>query len=192
MTGYAGGPPVLPEIPYTDYTAGEQTVFAVMAALVHRLNTGQGQFIDVSQAQTASATVPEALLDFTVNGRTEPRMGNQDPDMAPHGCYPCRGDDRWIAIAVADGAQWHSICNTLGQPSWATEERFIDASSRLRHREELDRLVGGATADWDAHETDGTSPSRRSSGGRSLGRQRPAVRQAPDRAALLRGGVPSS
>ena len=49
MTGYADGPPVLPEIPYTDYTAGEQTVFAVMAALVHRLNTGQGQFIDVSQ-----------------------------------------------------------------------------------------------------------------------------------------------
>ena len=107
MTGYAGGPPVLPEIPYTDYTAGEQTVFAVMAALVHRLNTGQGQFIDVSQSQTASATVPEALLDFAVNGRTEPRMGNQDPAMAPHGCYPCRGDDRWIAIAVADDVQWH-------------------------------------------------------------------------------------
>ena len=152
MTGYADGPPVLPEIPYTDYTAGEQTVFAVMAALMHRLKTGQGQFIDVSQSQTASATVPEALLDFTVNGRTEPRMGNQDPDMAPHGCYPCRGDDRWIAIAVADDAQWHSLCNTLGQPSWATEERFIDASSRLRHREELDRLVGGTTAGWDTHE----------------------------------------
>jgi crotonobetainyl-CoA:carnitine CoA-transferase CaiB-like acyl-CoA transferase len=152
MTGYADGPPVLPEIPYTDYTAGEQTVFAVMAALVHRLNTGQGQFIDVSQSQTASATVPEALLDFTVNGRTGSRMGNQDPDMAPHGCYPCRGDDRWIAIAVADDAQWHSLCNTLGQPYWATEERFIDASSRLRNREELDRLVGGATAGWDTHE----------------------------------------
>ena len=53
---------------------------------------------------------------------------------------------------MADDAQWHSLCNTLGQPSWATEERFIDASSRLRHREELDRLVGDATAGWDAHE----------------------------------------
>ncbi len=152
MTGYADGPPVLPEIPYTDYTAGEQTVFAVMAALVHRLNTGQGQFIDVSQSQTASATVPEALLDFAVNGRIEPRMGNQDPDMAPHGCYPCRGDDRWIAIAVADDAQWHSLCGVLQRPAWAQDARFGDAAGRLRHRGELDQLVGEATAGWDAGE----------------------------------------
>ncbi len=152
MTGYADGPPVLPEIPYTDYTAGEQTVFAVMAALVHRLNTGQGQFIDVSQSQTASATVPEALLDFAVNGRTEARMGNQDPDMAPHGCYPCRGDDRWIAIAVADNAQWHSLCGVLQQSAWAQDARFGDKAGRLRHREELDRLVSEATAGWDVRE----------------------------------------
>ena len=57
MTGYEGGPPVMPEIPHTDYTAAEFTVYAVMAALMHRLGTGQGQFIDISQAQTASATV---------------------------------------------------------------------------------------------------------------------------------------
>ena len=152
MTGYADGPPVLPEIPYTDYTAGEQTVFAVMAALVHRLNTGLGQFIDVSQSQTASATVPEALLDFAVNGRTAPRMGNQDPDMAPHGCYPCQGNDRWIAIAVADDAQWHSLCRVLQRSAWEQDARFNGAAERLHYRNELDRLVGEATAGWEAHE----------------------------------------
>ena len=78
-TGYADGPPVMAEIPYTDYTAGEHTVFAVMTALMHRLRTGQGQFIDVSQAQTSSSTIPEALMDFSANRRLPTRIGNQDP-----------------------------------------------------------------------------------------------------------------
>ena len=152
MTGYQGGPPVMPEIPYADYTAAEYTVFAVMAALMHRLSTGKGQFIDVSQAQAASATIPEALLDFSVNRRTEPRMGNAHPTMAPHGCYPCKGDDRWIAIAVADDGQWLSLCRVLDRPEWHDDSRFMNAQERLRHREELDRLLGATTCDWDAYE----------------------------------------
>ena len=94
ITGYRDGPPLMSEIPYTDYTGAEHTVFAVMAALIHRQKTGQGQLIDVSQTETATATVPEALMDYAVNGRTTPRIGNEDPVMFPHGCYPCRGDDR--------------------------------------------------------------------------------------------------
>ena len=77
-TGYADGAPVMAEIPYVDYTAGEHTVFAVMAGLMHRLRTGEGQFIDVSQAQAAAATIPEVLLDFAANGREATRMGNSD------------------------------------------------------------------------------------------------------------------
>ena len=152
MTGYEGGPPAMPEIPYTDYTAAEHTVYAVMTALMHRLRTGQGQFIDVSQTQTASATVPEALMDFSVNGRIQPRMGNEHPAMAPHGCYPCEGDDRWIAIAVGDESRWHALCRVLGRPQWAKEGRFVDGLGRWRHRKELDGLVGEATREWDAHE----------------------------------------
>ena len=94
-TGYTGGPPVMAEIPYVDYTSGEHTVFAVMTALMHRLRTGEGQFIDISQAQAASSTIPEALLDYSANGRLPTRTGNGDSQMSPHGCYPCRGDDRW-------------------------------------------------------------------------------------------------
>ena len=152
MTGYADGPPALPETPYTDYTAAEHTVYAVMAALIHRLRTGRGQFIDISQTQTVSATVPEALMDFSVNGRIEPRMGNAHPAKAPHGCYPCLGDDRWITISVADDAQWQALCQELGQSGWAEDDRFIDAVSRWRQRDELDRLVGEATRGWDARE----------------------------------------
>ena len=151
MTGYAGGPPAMPEIPYTDYTAAEHTVFAVMAALMHRLRTGRGQFVDVSQAQAASATVPEALLDYSVNRRIEPRSGNGHPAMAPHGAYPCRGDDRWVVIAVSGDAQWHALCRTLGRLDWLEDQRFSDGLRRWRHRTELDRLLGEATKGWDAH-----------------------------------------
>jgi benzylsuccinate CoA-transferase BbsF subunit len=152
MTGYSGGPPAMPEIPYTDYTAAEHTVFAVMAALMHRLRTGRGQFIDISQTQTASAAVPEALMDFTVNGRVGPRLGNEHPAISPHGCYPCRGEDRWIAIAVADDNQWWALCRAVGRPGWTEDGRFVDALGRWRHRNELDRLVGEVTREWDAHD----------------------------------------
>ena len=152
VTGYRGGPPVVPEIPYSDFTAAEHTVFAIMAALVHRASTGKGQFIDVSQTETLSSTIPEALMDYTVNGRTQPRMGNQDPAMAPHGCYPCRGDDRWIAIAVGSDQEWTALCDVLDAPPWTADSRFASAGARRQHLEELDRLLAESTSQWDPHE----------------------------------------
>ena len=149
-TGYPDGPPVMAEIPYVDYTAGEHTVFAVMAALVSRLRTGQGQFIDVSQTQAAAATIPEALLDFAANGRMPARIGNADPVMAPHGCYPCAGQDRWIVIAVSADSEWQSLCGVLGRRDWAEDARFSSALDRLRLREQLDDMLAEATAGWDA------------------------------------------
>ena len=151
-TGYVGGPPVMAEIPYVDYTAGEHTVFAVMTALMHRLRTGDGQFIDISQAQAASSTIPEALLDYSANGRLPTRRGNGDPQMAPHGCYPCRGDDRWIVIAVATDEEWRALCRTLQAPEWERDARFADGQARREHSDSLDRLLAVVTSGWDAHE----------------------------------------
>jgi len=140
MTGYRDGPPVMSEIPYTDYTSSEHTIFAIMAALMHRLQTGQGQFLDVSQTQAAAVTVPEALLDFAANGRTAPRMGNEDTAMAPHGCYPCRGEDRWIVIAVENDDQWRALCAVLGQDEWLQDPRFSDGLIRWKNRLDLDQF----------------------------------------------------
>ena len=152
QTGYLGGGPVMAEIPYTDYTSGEHTVFAVMAALMHRLRTGQGQFVDISQTQATSSTIPEVLMDFSANGRSGHRIGNQDIVMSPHGCYPCRGDDRWITIAVATDEEWQAVCRVLGQNGWAADPRFEDSLSRWKNRDELDALIGTVTSTWDAHE----------------------------------------
>ena len=151
-TGYPGGPPVMAEIPYVDYTAGEHTVFAVMTALMNRLRTGKGQFIDVSQTQTAAVTIPEILLDYAANGRVPERIGNADPVMAPHGCYPCQGEDRWIAIAVADDSQWQGLCRVLGRPEWAGDLRLSGTLGRRQNREEIDRLLAAETVGWDSQE----------------------------------------
>ena len=152
MTGYKAGPPVLPDMPYADYVAAEHTAFAIVAALIYRARTGKGQFIDISQAETVSSTIPEALMDYTVNGRIRERMGNQDFAMAPHGCYPCKGDEKWIAIGVAADTQWESLCDALGNPPWSNDERFEDGASRWEHRDELDSLLGDATRAWDHYE----------------------------------------
>ena len=153
QTGYIdGGSPVMADIPYTDYTSGEHTVFAVMTALMHRLRTGQGQFVDISQTQATSSTIPEALMDYSANARAGQRIGNQDTFMSPHGCYPCRGDDRWITMAIKTDEQWQSVCWVLGQKGWAADSRFQDSFSRWKHRDELDALIGPVTSIWDAHE----------------------------------------
>ena len=151
ITGYRNGGPMMSEIPYTDYTAGEHTVTAVMLALMHRLNTGRGQFIDISQTQTCSATIPEALLDWTVNGRVAERRGNEDPAMSPHGCYPCAGDDRWIAIAIDSDAAWQALCRVMGRGDWAADRRYADALSRINHRSELDQMLAFETRAHDNH-----------------------------------------
>ena len=146
ISGYKDGPPVLPEIPYADYTAAEHTAFAIMAALAYRARTGKGQFIDVSQSETLTSTIPEAILDYSVNGRIAERMGNQDALMSPHRCYPCKGSDKWITIAVSTDEQWRALCEVVERPEWLDDERFADSLSRWHQRDAIDCLLSEATA----------------------------------------------
>ncbi len=151
ISGYKDGPPVLPEIPYADYTAAEHTAFAIMAALAYRARTGKGQFIDVSQSETLTSTIPEAILDYSVNGRTAERIGNQDTLMSPHGCYPCKGTDKWITIAVSTDDQWQALCEVLDQPEWLADYRFTGSLSRWTQRDTLDALLSEVIARHDRH-----------------------------------------
>ena len=151
ISGYKDGPPVLPEIPYADYTAAEHTAFAIMAALAYRARTGKGQFIDVSQSETLTSTIPEAILDYSVNGRTAERIGNQDALMSPHGCYPCKGSDKWITIAVSTDEQWRALCEVLDRPEWLSNDRFAGSLSRWQNRDTLDTLLSEATLPHDQY-----------------------------------------
>ena len=123
-----------------------------MAALAYRARTGKGQFIDISQSETLTSTIPEAILDYSVNGRIPERIGNQDTRMSPHGCYPCKGKDKWITIAVSTDEQWHALCEVLDRPDWITDIRFSDVLSRWQNREDIDVLLSEATASHDQYE----------------------------------------
>ena len=147
-TGYEDGPPAQPEIPYPDYTAAEHTVFALMAAIIHRSKTGEGQFIEVSQSECVTSTIPEIILDYTANKNVTKRIGNSHPEISPHGCYPCKGRDKWITIATQSEKEWNSLVNLLF-PEIVTNTKFDSNESRIVNRKELDELISIKTMEWD-------------------------------------------
>lgn len=149
LTGYQGKGPGGIGGSWSDPVAGTTAVFAIMAALHHRRKTGQGQHIDLSIIEATMVGLPEALIDYTMNGRNQTRRANEDDIMAPHNTYRCAGDDTWIAIAVEDDAQWRALCDIMGQPDLATDPRFADRYARWTRRAELDALVEGWTRTQD-------------------------------------------
>ena len=143
-TGYEGGPPGWSDSTWTDPLTGVHLAFSVLAALYHRERTGEGQYIDMAMSEPTIARIPEAIMDFTMNGRVRGPRGNFDDAMAPHGCYPTNAVDTWIALAVETEQQWATLCDLMGQPHLAGDARFADLLQRQQHREELDGII----ADW--------------------------------------------
>jgi crotonobetainyl-CoA:carnitine CoA-transferase CaiB-like acyl-CoA transferase len=136
---------------YTDYIAPRFSAVAILAALDHRRRTGEGQHIDLAQGEASIHFLAPAILDYTVNGRIEAAAGNTDRDAAPHGVYPAAGDDRWIALAVHDDAQFAALANALGEPALATDPRFATAAARRTNGEALDAVIAGWTGGRDPH-----------------------------------------
>ena len=129
---------------HTDVVTGMTNAVAILAALVQRAKTGKGQQVEVSGVEASLHHVPEALMDYAISGRIRTAAGNDHPLMAPHGVYPCAGEERWIALSVYRDAQWRALCSAMRDPAWARDERFDTRDGRRRHRLELDRRL----ADW--------------------------------------------
>ena len=153
LSGLPGRIPAGTGTNYPDHLPNPcHAAFAVLAALRHRRRTGQGQFIDFAQTEPMLSLLGPTFLDLTVNGRLQDRRGNDHPWAAPHGVYPCKGEDRWIAITVMDDTQWASLVEAMGQPAWALQERWQTLPQRHRERRELDGLLAQWTAEQDAQE----------------------------------------
>ncbi len=150
LTGYPDDEPMLLFGPYIDFVAVGFGLVAVLAGLDYRRRTGRGVYIDLSQYEAGVHFVLPAVLDYEANGRIPQRAGNRSPHAAPHGVYPCRGEDRWCAIAVEEDAQWQALCRVAGHPEWATDPRFATAAARKQHEEQLDALLEGWTRQQEA------------------------------------------
>ena len=148
-TGYHDGPPMRSESCIVDPWAGIIACTAVLAALWQRRRTGKGQFIDSSQPEAITSTLGDKVLGYQMKSNWPPRVGNRHYSMAPHGCYPCQGEDKWIAIAVASEEEWLTLSRVMGNPPWTKEEQFSDQISRYQNQDELDRRIGEWTAQYD-------------------------------------------
>ena len=145
MAGWEDRPPAGPYGAYTDYMAPRFNAAALLAALEHKRRTGQGQHVDVSQAEVGLHFLSPALLHYSVNGEVWGRAGNRDELFAPHGCYPVEGEDRWLALAVDGESEWAALCEVLGRSDWAEDPRFADAALRRQHADVLDSSIAEAT-----------------------------------------------
>lgn len=138
LTGYTDGAPN-PMSGVQDLRAATQAAYAILAALYHRKKTGEGQYIDCSSSECITTLVGNEMMEYTMNGRSLGRTGNTDPVMAPHNVYRCKGDDKWISIAVGTEEEWQNLVHAMGDPEWAKDEKFADMYSRHENSAEIDR-----------------------------------------------------
>lgn len=152
LTGYAGWPPMHVGISYGDPTAGLHAAFALLAALLYRERTGEGQYIDMSQWESTMVMIGEGVMEYTMNGTQPPRMGNRVPHMAPHGVFRCAGDDRWVSIACGSDAEFAALTSAMGRPELASDPRFRTLADRKVHEDELEQIVEAWTSGRDPFE----------------------------------------
>jgi benzylsuccinate CoA-transferase BbsF subunit len=146
LTGWPDRAAVGPYGTITDSLSPRYVACLIAAALLHRRRTGEGQYIDVSQIETAVYSLSEMIVRHSATGEVMTRNGNADEVAAPHAVFPCAGDDRWIAIAVWSDAEWQRLCQEIGDAALAADDRFRDASGRRAHREALEAILAGWTS----------------------------------------------
>jgi crotonobetainyl-CoA:carnitine CoA-transferase CaiB-like acyl-CoA transferase len=146
LGGWPDRAPAGPFSAYTDYVSPRFIAIAILAALDHRRRTGEGQYVDLAQAEASLHFLAPAILDYEVNGRVAGRVGNRDPEHAPHGIYPTAGEDRWVAIAVTTDVEWQALCAVMERVDLAGDPRFAHAGGRRAHADLLDDTIGTWTA----------------------------------------------
>jgi benzylsuccinate CoA-transferase BbsF subunit len=142
---------------YMDHLGAWYMALAVVSGLFHRDRTGEGQWIDMSCTEAGSSLLGPTFLDFTVNGRRthdDPEWSSNrahSPVMAPHGIYPARSADRWVALACRNEGEWARLGDLIGEP-WACDQRFATRQGRLTFQDELDRLIGSWSVTYEPYD----------------------------------------
>lgn len=138
--GRPDDPPMMNHLAYGDAVGGLNACSAVLVALLHRKQTGLGQFIDLSQVQCMLPFTAVWAIEQSANGRTTPRAGNRHPAFSPHGIFPSAGEDKWVMVAATDDSMWAALARVIGldDPSLAT----------LAGRRAQEDRVEAAIASW--------------------------------------------
>jgi len=133
---------------YTDHVmVPTHTLFGIMAALLQREKTGQGQTVEISQLECAIAMKPIDSMVYAANGEIMGAMGCGDPNAAPHGVYTTLGYRKWLAIAVFSNEEWTALQKVMGNPAWAKDAKFATLEARKENEEELNAHIEDWTKD---------------------------------------------
>ena len=141
-TGWPDSEPTNVHTAYSDFISPWYLLIAIIGALLRRRKTGLGMYMEQAQLEAAVSFLGPHVLDYVVNHNLLNRRGNRDRYMSPHGVYPCRGSDRWVAIAVTSDEDWRRLCHVMGDPEWAGDPRFDSVVGRKENEDEVDRLIG--------------------------------------------------
>jgi benzylsuccinate CoA-transferase BbsF subunit len=133
---------------YTDCISPRFAVASLIAALDHRDKTGKGQMLDLSQFETSLYFILPAILDYQSKGREPFMTGNSNSHLVPHGVYPCKGEDRWCAIAVQNDVQWAALCNIIEKPELIEDDKFCTLINRKKNEDEINRIIGEWTINY--------------------------------------------
>jgi crotonobetainyl-CoA:carnitine CoA-transferase CaiB-like acyl-CoA transferase len=154
VSGYEGDQIREGPCAYGDPATGAFAAFLINAALLQRRHTGAGQYFELSMMEVLAMGLPEALLEYAMNGRDLGPSGNRDRLMAPHNCYKALGGtEDWVTIGVGSEDEWGRLCAAMGQPALASDPRFSTAALRKRNETELDRIITEWTSTRDRWET---------------------------------------
>ena len=145
-TGDPDGPPTRAGAAVCDFLAGIHLCAGILGALVQRERTGKGQRVEVAMHEAATISLASALgavMDGDAN--VPDRTGNRHPALAiaPYNTYPC--SDGYVAIFTAAERHWQSMCRILGRQDLAEHPGYSTTSSRARHMQEIDDIVGAWT-----------------------------------------------
>ena len=148
----AGRVPIGTGTLHTDFTVPYILSLAIMSALHRRGRTGEGASIELAQYETAVQLL-DTEITAALNGLPEePPCGNRSPNMAPHGVFPAAGEDRWVAIACRDDADWIALCGAIGRPELAERGALSTLDGRRVHLDAIEQMLAAWTARRDRWE----------------------------------------
>jgi len=154
LTGFHGTPPLKPGPTIGDTGTGMHAAIGVLAAYIQRGRTGRGQKVELSMQEAVLNFCRVPMMGTYVTHKPVPRTGNRVPAAAPGDVYQCApgGDNDYVFILCTTPDMWKSLCNAIGEPNLADDERFSDPRSRAQNVEALTALINEWTGKHSKHE----------------------------------------
>ena len=151
ITGEPDGEPMKTGVAVVDLFAGQNAIIAILAALQARTLTGRGQQLDIALFDSQLGWLANVASNYLISGKLPKRHGNAHANIVPYQSF--QASDGWFAIAVGNDRQFARLCDLIGKPEFAADEKFSTNSARVQNRAELiplliDIFKAASVSDW--------------------------------------------